>query len=76
MDVEDAAADAASKMDLSEIARKSGKSTEEAFKSVKEHVMSLADEIRAKLNTNAFDPTEIAQACANLAAGGFDVASA
>ena len=45
MDVESAAADAASKMDLSAIAKQSGKTTEEAFKSVKEHVMSLADEL-------------------------------
>ena len=75
MDVESAAADAASKMDLSAIAKQSGKTTEEAFKSVKEHVMSLADEL-GQLNTNAFDPTKIAQACANLAAGGFDVAAA
>lgn len=75
MDVESAAADAASKMDLSAIAKQSGKTTEEAFKSVKEHVMGLADEL-GQLNTNAFDPTQIAQACANLAAGGFDVASA
>ena len=75
MDVESAAADAASKMDLSAIAQKSGKTTEEAFKSVKEHVMSLSDQL-GQLNTNAFDPTQIAEACANLAAGGFDIASA
>lgn len=75
MDIESAAADAASKMDLSTIAQKSGTSMEEAFKGVKEHVMSLADEL-GQLNTNAFDPTQIAQACANLAAQGFDVATA
>jgi TP901 family phage tail tape measure protein len=75
MDIESAAADAASKMDLSAIAQASGKSMEEAFTGVKEHVMSLADEL-GQLNTNAFDPTQIAQACANLAAGRFDVASA
>lgn len=75
MDIESAAADAASKMDLSTIAQKSGTSMEEAFKGVKEHVMALSDEL-GQLNTNAFDPTEIAQACANLAAGGFDVATA
>lgn len=75
MDIESAAADAASKMDLSAIAQKSGQTTEQAFDSVKEHVMGLADEL-GQLNTNAFDPTQIAQACANLAAGGFDIASA
>jgi len=75
MDVESAAADAASKMDLSAIAQASGKTTEEAFTSVKEHVMGLADEL-GQLNTNAFDPSQIAAACASLAAGGFDVASA
>lgn len=75
MDIESAAADAASKMDLSAIAQASGKSMEEAFTSVKEHVMSLADEL-GQLNTNAFDPTQIAQACAELAVGGFDVATA
>ncbi|MCK9570970.1 phage tail tape measure protein [Candidatus Pacearchaeota archaeon] len=75
MDIESAAADAASKMDLSSIAQASGKSMEEAFTGVKEHVMALSDEL-GQLNTNAFDPTQIAQACANLAAGGFDVATA
>ena len=75
MDIESAAADAASKMDLEAIAKKSGTSMEEAFKGVKEHVMALSDEL-GQLNTNAFDPTQIAQACANLAAGGFDVATA
>lgn len=75
MDIESAAADAASKMDLSAIAEKSGQTTSQAFDYVKEHVMGLADEL-GQLNTNAFDPTQIAQACANLAAGGFDVASA
>ncbi len=75
MDIESAAADAASKMDLSAIAQASGKSMEEAFTGVKEHVMGLADEL-GQLNTNAFDPTQIAQACANLAAQGFDVATA
>lgn len=75
MDIESAAADAASKMDLSAIAQKSGTTTAAAFDAVKEHVMSLADEL-GQLNTNAFDPTQIAQACANLAAQGFDVATA
>lgn len=75
MDIESAAADAASKMDLSAIAQASGQTTSQAFDSVKEHVMSLADEL-GQLNTNAFDPTQIAQACANLAAQGFDVATA
>jgi TP901 family phage tail tape measure protein len=75
MDVESAAADAASKMDLSAIAQASGKSIEEAFVGVKEHVMALSDEL-GQLNTNAFDPTTIAQACADLASGGFDVATA
>ncbi len=75
MDIESAAADAASKMDLSAIAEKSGQTTSQAFDAVKEHVMGLADEL-GQLNTNAFDPTQIAQACANLAAQGFDVATA
>jgi TP901 family phage tail tape measure protein len=75
MDIESAAADAASKMDLSAIAQASGKSIEEAFVGVKEHVMALSDEL-GQLNTNAFDPTTIAQACADLASGGFDVATA
>lgn len=75
MDIESAAADAASKMDLSAMAQKSGKTIEETFKGVKEHVMALSDEL-GQLNTNAFDPTQIATAMANLAAGGFDVATA
>ncbi len=75
MDIESAASDAASKMDLSAIAQQSGTTTAAAFTNVKEHVMSLADEL-GQLNTNAFDPTQIAQACANLAAQGFDVATA
>ncbi|MCK9569696.1 phage tail tape measure protein [Candidatus Pacearchaeota archaeon] len=75
MDIESAAADAASKMDLGAIAQANGQTMEEAFKGVKEHVMALSDEL-GQLNTNAFDPTQIAQACANLAAGGFDVATA
>jgi len=75
MDIESSAADAASKMDLSAIAQKSGKSMEESFVGVKDHVIALSREL-GQLNTNAFDPTEIAAACANLAAGGFDVATA
>ncbi len=75
MDIESAAADAASKMDLSAIAQKSGTTTKAAFDSVKEHVMSLSDQL-GQLNTNAFDPTQIAQGLAGLAAGGFDVAKA
>jgi TP901 family phage tail tape measure protein len=75
MDVESAAADAASKMDLGPMAQKSGITIEKAFDNVKQHVMSLSDEL-GQLNTNAFDPTTIAQACADLASGGFDVATA
>ncbi|MCK9570401.1 phage tail tape measure protein [Candidatus Pacearchaeota archaeon] len=75
MDIESAAADAASKMDLGEIAQKSGKTVGEAFLGIKEHVIAVSREL-GQLNTNAFDPTQIATALAGLAAGGFDVASA
>jgi len=68
MDIERAAADAASKMDLSAIAKQSGITTAQAFDSVKQHVMDLSDEL-GQLNTNAFDPTQIAEACADLARG-------
>ena len=74
-DIESAAADAASKMDLSDIAAKTGKSFQESFESVKEHVIGLSREL-GQLSTNSFDPNQIASAMANLAAGGFDVASA
>lgn len=74
-DVESAAADAASKMDLSAIAQSSGKSMEQSFDGVKQHVIDLSREL-GQLSTNSFDPTQIASAMANLAAGGFDVASA
>lgn len=75
MDVESAAAGAAAKMDLSAIAQKSGTTIEKAFDGVKQHVMDLSDEL-GQLNTNAFDPTTIARACNDLAANGFDVATA
>jgi TP901 family phage tail tape measure protein len=75
MDIESAAADAASKMDLSAIAQKNGTTVGEAFNSIKEHVIDVSREL-GQLNTNAFDPTQIASALSNLAAGGFDVASA
>jgi TP901 family phage tail tape measure protein len=75
MDIESAAADAASKMDLSAIAQKNGTSLSSAFDGVKEHVIAVSREL-GQLNTNAFDPTQIAAALAGLAAGGFDVATA
>ncbi len=75
MDVESAAADAASKMDLGAIAQSSGKTTAQAFDDVKEHVIDLSREL-GTLSTNSFDPTQIAGAMANLAAGGMDVANA
>jgi len=75
MDIESAAADAASKMDLSAIAQQTGTSFNEAFGSVKEHVIDLSREL-GQLSTNSFDPNQIAAAMANLAAGGFDVANA
>lgn len=74
-DVESAAADAASKMDLSAIAQKSGESMGQAFTGVKQHVIDLSREL-GQLSTNSFDPTQIAGAMANLAAGGMDVANA
>ena len=75
MDVESAAADAASKMDLGAIAQSSGKTTAQAFDDVKEHVIDLSREL-GTLSTNSFDPTQIAGAMANLAAGGMDIANA
>jgi len=75
MDIESAAADAASKMDLSAIAQKNGTTVGEAFNGIKQHVIEVSREL-GQLNTNAFDPTQIATALSGLAAGGFDVASA
>jgi len=75
MDIESAAADAASKMDLAEIAEKNGTTVAASFDNIKEHVIAVSREL-GQLNTNAFDPTQIATALAGLAAGGFDVASA
>jgi TP901 family phage tail tape measure protein len=75
MDIESAASDAASKMDLSAIAKKNGTTVGESFENIKQHVISVSREL-GQLNTNAFDPNSIAVAMANLAAGGFDVAAA